>query len=41
MYHGWGENCTYVIGRKARRKDPLGGPGRRSMDNVKKDLGEI
>jgi hypothetical protein len=35
------EERVYVIGGKSRRKEPLGKPRRRWVDNVKMDLGEI
>jgi hypothetical protein len=33
--------CTYDIGRKASRKEPLGRPRRRCVDNIQMDLREI
>jgi hypothetical protein len=35
------EERVYVIGDKNRRKEPLGRPRRRRVDNIKMDLGEI
>jgi hypothetical protein len=32
---------TYVIGGKAARKEPLGRPIRRWVDNIRMGLGEI
>jgi hypothetical protein len=42
MKHLWKqEECIQVVGRKARRRRPLGRPRRRWLDNIKMDLGEI
>jgi hypothetical protein len=35
------EERLYVIGGKARRKEPLGRPRRRWVDNFRMDLGEV
>jgi hypothetical protein len=38
----WGEEeRVYVIGGKARGKEPLGRPRRRWVDNIRMDLGEV
>jgi hypothetical protein len=39
--NGAEQQCIYDIGGKARRKEPLGRPRRRWVDNIKTDLGEI
>jgi hypothetical protein len=39
--NGGEKECVFVIGRKARRKEPLGRPRRRWIDNIKMDLLEI
>jgi hypothetical protein len=36
-----GEECIYDICGKARRKETLGSPRRRWMDNIKMDIREI
>jgi hypothetical protein len=42
MKHEWGEeDCIEDIGGKARRKEPLGRPRGRWMDNIKMDLREM
>jgi hypothetical protein len=35
------EKCVYVIGGKARGKEPLGRPRRRWMDNIEMNLLEM
>jgi hypothetical protein len=39
--NGVEEECVYVIGGKARGKKTLGRPGRRWVDNIRMDLGEL
>jgi hypothetical protein len=39
--NGGEEECVWVLGRKARGKEPLGRPRRRWIDNIKMDLLEI
>jgi hypothetical protein len=39
MSHEWGEDeCIWDIGERARRKEPLGRPRRRWVDNIKMDI---
>jgi hypothetical protein len=39
--NGGEEKCIHDIGGKAGRKEPLGRPRRRWVDNIKMDLREI
>jgi hypothetical protein len=39
--NGGEEERVWIIGGKARRKDPLGRTRRRWMDNIRMDLGEV
>jgi hypothetical protein len=39
--NGGKEECIYDTGGKARRKEPIGRPIRRWVDNIKMDLREI
>jgi hypothetical protein len=39
--NGSEEECIWDIGGNARRKEPLGRPRRRWVDNIKMDLREI
>jgi hypothetical protein len=39
--NGRKEECIYDIVRRARRRRPLGRPGRRWVDNIKIYLGKI
>jgi hypothetical protein len=42
LSHDWvEEELIYITGGKARRKEPLGRPRCRWVDNIKTDLGEI
>jgi hypothetical protein len=39
--NGGEEECIYNIGGEARRKEPLGRPRRKWVDNIKMDFIEI